>query len=423
MAGRNLQDFLLRLQAELEKDTKTYRRYTSDVKPHTFYLSRLGLKNQILFQLQRDGVDALKEEIDPIISDYFKDLKSAFTGQTYGVVIHDKRVTNVSFSVTLSPAEDHKHLFTHKSSFELIKQLMMLSKWKFNSRMTKLYKSYSKDFNPSFFLDIGHADKSAVWDSRVSDNLLSFGEPAPRYMDIEEVALIFSLVKYDDDGVVETSLESASRNRSHGAGLKKDKVALQGVLADALLKLDAQDLDGSDSLVARKKKEIRKKALKPFQKSKNSKTKSKDLEFKKSSKTPTKAKKKRRITATKGKTVRAKKPRRVSATASLASQPLKLIGMLNQKLPETVRKNMQPPALENRTGRFANSVKITEIAKTRQGFPSIGYTYQRNPYEVFEEGSRGEWSNGERDPRDLIDKSIREIAAQFALGRFYTRRV
>ena len=84
---------------------------------------------------------------------------------------------------------------------------------------------------------------------------------------------------------------------------------------------------------------------------------------------------------------------------------------------------MKEPSLVNRSGRFAESVKVTEIAQTPKGFPSIGYTYQRNPYQVFEEGSGGEWANGDRDPRDLIDKSIREIAAQFAIGRFYTRRV
>ena len=111
------------------------------------------------------------------------------------------------------------------------------------------------------------------------------------------------------------------------------------------------------------------------------------------------------------------------AKSSAASQPLQLLGLINQKLPETVRKNMQSPALVNRTGRFADSVKVTEIAQTSKGFPSMGYTYQRNPYQVFEEGSKGNWSNGDRDPRDLIDKSIREIAAQFAIGRFYTRRV
>jgi len=115
--------------------------------------------------------------------------------------------------------------------------------------------------------------------------------------------------------------------------------------------------------------------------------------------------------------------KREKAKSSAASQPLQLLGLINQKLPETVRKNMQSPALVNRTGRFADSVKVTEIAQTPKGFPSIGYTYRRNPYQVFEEGSSGNWSNGDRDPRDLIDKSIREIAAQFAIGRFYTRRV
>ena len=99
------------------------------------------------------------------------------------------------------------------------------------------------------------------------------------------------------------------------------------------------------------------------------------------------------------------------------------IGLINKELPDTVKKNMKEPALVNRSGRFAESVRLTEVIQTPQGFPSFGYTYQRNPYQVFEEGSSGNWSNGQRDPRVLIDKSIREIAAQFALGRFYTRRV
>lgn len=92
-----------------------------------------------------------------------------------------------------------------------------------------------------------------------------------------------------------------------------------------------------------------------------------------------------------------------------------LIGPLNNQINEAVRKNMGAPALENRTGRFAGSVKITDINVTAQGFPSIGYTYQRSPYDKFERDT-------ERDPRRLIDRSIREIAAQYAMGRFYTRR-
>jgi|TARA_B110000259_G_scaffold61849_1_gene73151 hypothetical protein len=99
-----------------------------------------------------------------------------------------------------------------------------------------------------------------------------------------------------------------------------------------------------------------------------------------------------------------------------------MITMLNKRLPDTVRSNMGAPKLENVTGRFATSVRVTDIMQTPQGFPSIGYTYQRDPYQVFETGSSGSWSNEYRDPRKLIDKSIRELAATVATGRFYTRR-
>ncbi len=81
---------------------------------------------------------------------------------------------------------------------------------------------------------------------------------------------------------------------------------------------------------------------------------------------------------------------------------------------------MGDPALNYRTGRFANSVRATDMATTAGGFPSIGYTYQRSPYQTFEIG--GAQGSADRDPRKIINTSIREIAAQYAIGRFYTRR-
>ena len=99
---------------------------------------------------------------------------------------------------------------------------------------------------------------------------------------------------------------------------------------------------------------------------------------------------------------------------------MNLIGVFNQQLPKTVAKNMRNPALQYQTGRFASSVRVTDINQTQQGFPSIGYTYMRNPYETFEVGNRQ--GTIERDPRRLIEKSIREIATGMAIGRFYTRR-
>jgi len=60
---------------------------------------------------------------------------------------------------------------------------------------------------------------------------------------------------------------------------------------------------------------------------------------------------------------------------------------------------------------------------TPKGFPSIGYTYERNPYGVYESSSGTRFSSAERDPRRLIDASIREIAAQYMQTRIFTRRV
>ena len=100
------------------------------------------------------------------------------------------------------------------------------------------------------------------------------------------------------------------------------------------------------------------------------------------------------------------------------------IAMINKKLPQTVEKNMRSPRLQSQSGRLARSVEIKDVIQTRKGFPSFGYTYDKDPYQVFEVGKGLEpWASPDRDPRRLIDGSIREIAADMALGRFFTRRL
>lgn len=82
---------------------------------------------------------------------------------------------------------------------------------------------------------------------------------------------------------------------------------------------------------------------------------------------------------------------------------------LMKRIKQVVTANMQSPALVNRTGRFASSVTITDVSVTRQGrIPSVAYTYQLYPYQVFEPGHP--MFTPDRDPQKLIDKSIREIA-------------
>lgn len=115
-------------------------------------------------------------------------------------------------------------------------------------------------------------------------------------------------------------------------------------------------------------------------------------------------------------------------TQPTAGQPISsasLVQLINSRLQTKIIENMGEPGLVNRTGRFAGSVQVLDISFTKNGFPSIGYTYQDDPYAIFEDGPRGKrpWANTNRDPRSVIDRSIREIAAEFLQGRFYTRRL
>lgn len=115
---------------------------------------------------------------------------------------------------------------------------------------------------------------------------------------------------------------------------------------------------------------------------------------------------------------------RFSEPEEIGPSPLQVLNYINSKLPGTIEKNMEFPRLEYQTGRFARSVEAVNMQQTRQGFPSIAYTYQRNPYQVFEMGlGRFPWATPERDPRKLIDRSIREIAAEMLKTRIYTRRI
>ena len=102
---------------------------------------------------------------------------------------------------------------------------------------------------------------------------------------------------------------------------------------------------------------------------------------------------------------------------------LQLIPLINAKLTLQVKKNMSSPRLNNRTGRFAQSARVVNIEQTAQGSPSIVFDYERDPYNVFDRtlGS-APWNTPQRDPRALVDQSVREIVREMAIGRFFTRR-
>ena len=70
------------------------------------------------------------------------------------------------------------------------------------------------------------------------------------------------------------------------------------------------------------------------------------------------------------------------------------------------RKNI----LNYRTGRFASTVKVEQMTQSREGMITAFYSYMKNPYATFSKNGK-QSVPASRDPKLLIAKSIREIAA------------
>lgn len=101
---------------------------------------------------------------------------------------------------------------------------------------------------------------------------------------------------------------------------------------------------------------------------------------------------------------------------SLASLQL----LINYHLQDVVSANMgngdSKRILNYRTGRFASSAKVESLTQSREGMITAFYSYMKNPYSTFSEGGAQQHPRT-RDPKLLIAKSIREIAATKVANR------
>jgi hypothetical protein len=92
-----------------------------------------------------------------------------------------------------------------------------------------------------------------------------------------------------------------------------------------------------------------------------------------------------------------------------------LLNLINQHLQSAISANMgdgnRRDLLNYKTGRLASSAKVEYISQSRAGMITAYYSYMKNPYATFSEGGRQQYPKS-RDPKLLISKSIREIAAQ-----------
>jgi hypothetical protein len=99
---------------------------------------------------------------------------------------------------------------------------------------------------------------------------------------------------------------------------------------------------------------------------------------------------------------------------------ISLQSILNSQLQDVISANMgngsSKSLLNYRTGRFASSAEVKRLTISKEGMITAFYDYMKNPYGTFSTGGNQEYPRS-RDPKLLISKSIRQIAAQIVNNR------
>ena len=94
--------------------------------------------------------------------------------------------------------------------------------------------------------------------------------------------------------------------------------------------------------------------------------------------------------------------------------------ILNSQLQDVISANMgdgsSKSLLNYRTGRFASTAEVKRLSISRDGMITAFYDYMKNPYGTFSTGGKQE-NPKSRDPKLLISRSIRQIAAQIVDNR------
>ena len=451
---------LNKLVRELEGSSAAFRYRTDSTLVHELIMSANAVELEIYHILEKRGYEPLDtkelqllvkqgaefictETYDKVYADLSKTDREGLVGTpiNFSVIIKQKmRVWRYS---KVGGSKYKKNL----TYFSTVKEYYKPSVDKVMTRLNKFFKDDIKsgkvkkiENEGKGFLDLGHNENNTIADRQVAAaNAFLYNSLRPNKATVTskittsqlmDLGLDISMIKrgsYQRD-IVSISLESASRNRNSAEEHSIKKAMIKDI-ERALDRLKIIDIEGSDSRPKTERKKIIKAFAKGIKKGPGVKVKTEDTKLKISKKVSTK--KTIKSKTSKGKTSSVNTSAAIAAALKLpkggkkstSNSILSLPALINAKLAGTVKKNMGKPGLVYRTGRFAESVQATSVIKTAKGYPSIGFTYQKSPYQVFEDGlGKAPWANGQRDPRKVIEVSIREIARSLIEGRFYTRR-
>ena len=469
MSSASLLAFLNRLDAEMQRDSEEYRTAVGNRKKTTLTHKNHKIRKaiQLILQLNNDEVKNKKGKVvkgsdnasisasalNKQISALTDSLRTLFISYAQGRDDVQYYKLRAGFSLVLEARGNKDGTFRsnyvaiqkqyadtlnawYTSFLESIKRPEGLKRLSGNGKEVRTIKSGGAAFNLTHEegSNVLHQMNDAVYGALEAtygegSSIANIDSELKKHLDTKDYKTLLQITKNGKLGEVNVSISSALLNAQQGAGKLEQGFIdrLNKTLKDAIEKLDVPNLTGSDSLTGSHRKKLVKEMVKPFLNKKGIKVKHEDFKIKENTSPVevTKTSKAAIVAMGAGRLSKKKQVRRASKRKPRAPRmALKnILGVLNAKLPEQVAKNMGSPRLENQTGRFAQSVRAIEVNQTSQGFPSIGYTYKRNPYGVYESTSGSRFAEADRDPRTLIDTSIREIVAQFGLGRLYTRRL
>jgi hypothetical protein len=426
MSKGDLHQLIQEARQELEGSNKLKKiREEYNKQPHVYIVSAGKIKNQILDQIKRKRnsiTEKQNEVLDTIVHEYTKALYGTFRFRSSSAFKYDVFGTDTDFYVVVTTSDKSSTSDIYKKIYEIRKDRLSTLR----NKVVKLFPKVTKE-DTVHLLEIGHMKGHSISEVRIQRALASLST-AKGLGEFAETSSVLNLVlesythntgstlkdfkMYVEDEAIVSNV--GSKSAAENALL----VAARQVLGDFLKDNDWANQKGSNSAV-----EIALNRLLKTSKKSGAKITSKTTNTSSSrSSASTKAKIK-----TKPKSIKYIKDDGIGdldvSENKSSTNWASLINIINRRLPEQVAGNMGAPALVYRTGRFANSTKVVNVETTKEGYPSIVYDYQRDPYDIFDRSKGASpWNTPARDPKALIDKSVREIVQEMAIGRFYTRR-
>jgi len=404
--------------------TDAYRHLYANTKTHEFYIAKTALQNQVKASLgTEDKNDALAVS-NLVYEIIFKKLPSIFVerdgkDKTYSVkyIKNTSQVFHVLITAPSTSSDIYKWIFRKLSSpkKELYKAVERYNKSKVSQR-DFLHLSHEGGSQISYnmaFQVLG--DIIDVYTSRPGYSRKTLNEfVVQATADLNKIIgtnftkanTNVSFITYRAGA---TNLALAKQDKAVGDKLKNK---LKSLAVDFSAPLLVQAIDKSLLEEVTNSKEFKNSAGKVINR------KVYDL-----SKAGSKASRSKKTTTTESKTTPEQyKAQQIKFGSQDNLTSLRAILVkLNMYLPSVVQSNMgKLGALKYRTGRFAQSTYVTDVS-ILNNTPNIRYSYMLHPYQTFEPGfAQGSES---RDPKILIEKSIRQIVSSMIKNKYNMERV